>query len=245
MGRKSRAKKSDPARAERIRAMREKEAALRTNLDRLMKTGQDLADRAHYQKLSEERLTAGKALCDEFVASDRPMRELLAECLGENLRVDLDSQALETEIAQLRGKPDPHALDESLLQALPREQADALRFTVAFARSGPPRPETEIQKTYDRATAHLEHIRELYTKAKTISLEMAEIGREKVRRGWCTATNIDPLVDGLYKHYEEIESGIQGYATKLEEAVVGRGKALARRRDLTSTLDSLKKSPKP
>jgi hypothetical protein len=241
MGRESRIKKNDPARAERIHAMREKEAMLRASVDRLMKTGQDLADRAHYQKLGDERIAAGDALCEEIVASDKTMRELLAECFGENLRVEFDSQALETEIAQLQGKPDPRALDESLLQALPREQADALRFAVTLARSGPPRPEAEIQKTYDRAAAYLDQFRQLCTKAKAIALETAEIGREKVRRGWSAAADIDPLLDELPKHLERIETGVTNCSAKLEEAIAGRDKALARRRDLTSALESLKR----
>jgi len=102
MGRKSKHKipsQADPERAERIRAMREREAATRATMDSAYKTARDLADRMHYDRLAKECDERFRALHEEFPKLLERRLELASECFSASCALTQECNDLQKQLA--------------------------------------------------------------------------------------------------------------------------------------------------
>lgn len=213
MGRKSKDKKdraADPARAERIRTMLEKEQALRDTLERTQRLGKDLSDRMHYDRLFKDKAARVPKLSEEIAHDLREAIELLGKAFVARQHLSRECDDLQAELDVHQGrppKPDLMTTIDPFLQTLPREQADAFRLIVELERGR----RGSAQEAKDRVEKTSAALDSLDTKVAIFRQEVAEsvlIAEEKVRRGWMPQSAFDSARAALEKPVRDGEASI-------------------------------------
>jgi len=216
MGWASRRKKDqqDPARAERIQAMRQQEAQLRERLDSVLKAGQELGARVHYDSLSKESLDRVQALVEEFPKFLEQRVEVLGDCFLAYHDLRRECETLQAQLDARAGRATPADIDtlEPLLAKLPAKQADALRLVSALSRL-PASPAPERVDAFDKAEVYLAVLEGKLAALRKDMHVILEITDERMRRGWVTAQDVEPLKAKAEQNLGQLE----GSATPMRE----------------------------
>lgn len=159
MGKK---KRNQEKRADRTATMLRDEAALRDRLDSLLKAGNEMAERVHYDKLMEQA-DRGSALAQEISAGIKEGIDLLGHCYCENHVLSRECERLEGELDSLEGRPVRSSpFEEVDLSAVTPEQASAIRLVMALDASPAPAEVDQARagEALVRVSAHLKQMHE-------------------------------------------------------------------------------------
>lgn len=188
--------------------MRERERRLRETLEHTHKLGRELGDRGHYHKLYHEALTRWEPLVPRLkdLVDKRP--DILGACALAHLAIQRECESLQAKVDQLAGKPAaPSLLEqvEPLLGQLPDKQAAALRLVAALHAAAPAQA-PEDAPAFRHAVQWLHDFEDTVTAMERESALMAEIARERVKRGWVDEKTVVQYEGQLAKGLEALST---------------------------------------
>lgn len=228
----------DPGRAERIKAMRAKDAQLHEVLDQVRRTTQELRDRLHYEKSSKEL----NETCQETL---RLLPDLVNQriaviesCFLANYALQRECETLQDELDRLEDRPpcpDPlDALGPEMLAQLSADQVTGLRFVSALGREPAP-PAPESTDAYEKAQAYVE---DFETKLRDLEKcdALFEVAEVRIRRGWAPADDVATRRVEFRKYTQQMEAGLQQLRDFLRSSLERHGDLHAKRRTVREAL---------
>jgi hypothetical protein len=245
MGRSSRRKRErrsgevqpDPERAARIAAQRAKEAQVRSNLESLLKQGNELTAHLHYDKVGKELGGAAGPLIAKLTGLLKEAPDRIGECIVKNHALERECRGLRKRISGQDDSTEVAAI-ERVLESLPEKHAIAFRLLTQLEATAPPESSAAVDAAFARAASTLAEMTELLKQLMAVNTSHHELADEKIQRGWVEASEIEPLkgrsTEGIARFYAMIRS-YEDVLTSMRERAI---ELMRTREDLIRHLDS-------
>jgi hypothetical protein len=248
MGRKSKNKTrppADPARIQRLRAVRQQDAQIRATLDRGHTITRELADRMHYDKLAKQCAERSQVLAEELPKLLERHIEVFGECLSANYEMGQECEELQRQLDVREGRPpQPDALEriEPILKTLPKEQAEKMRLRIALGTVARKRVHVDPD-TFEKARSYVATLDAHLAAFRHEAEVCIEIHAEVVRRAWASSESLESGRKAIEEHLLKIEGDVTHRRELLRKSLADSEALQKRRQTLTQALGQILEDP--